>query len=127
MSIQTIVNIHQDIRELDDYIVSFFSDADAIGLANLYTVNGMLLPPGKELIQGRENILEYWQGIMNLGYLMVNLEILEVEQHYDTAIETGKYVMMGEGSKVLDQGKYVVVWKLEYEQWKIHRKIFNSN
>lgn len=127
MSIQTIVNIHQDIRELDDYIESFFADADAIGLANLYTVNGILLPPGNELIQGRENILEYWQDNMKLCYLKVNLEILEVEQHDDTAIETGKYLMMGEGRKVLDQGNYLVVWKLEYEQWKIHRKIFNSN
>jgi hypothetical protein len=28
---------------------------------------------------------------------------------------------------VLDQGKYIVIWKREKGQWKLHRDIFNSS
>jgi ketosteroid isomerase-like protein len=30
---------------------------------------------------------------------------------------------MGDGDKVLDSGKYIVVWKRQDGQWKLHRDI----
>jgi len=45
----------------------------------------------------------------------------------DTVFEVGKYTLFGEGDQVLDNGKYIVIWKKDGEQWKLHRDIFNSN
>jgi hypothetical protein len=43
------------------------------------------------------------------------------------ANEVGKYRITGEGGKLLDTGKYVVVWKREQGQWKLHRDIWNTS
>jgi hypothetical protein len=39
----------------------------------------------------------------------------------------GKYTLTGDAGKVLDQGKYVVVWKRELGQWKLYRDIWNTS
>jgi ketosteroid isomerase-like protein len=43
------------------------------------------------------------------------------------AHEVGKYTLMGDGDKVLDSGKYVVIWQRQDGQWKLHRDIWNSS
>ena len=64
---------------------------------------------------------------MDRGKKTVRLEIVEAEGHGDTAIEIGKYTLSWEGGNVLDRGKYVVIWKQESGQWKLHRDIWNSS
>jgi len=64
---------------------------------------------------------------MDAGVKGVKLVTLEVEARGDTANEVGTYALTGEGGKQLDNGKYVVVWKLEGGQWKIHRDIWNTS
>jgi ketosteroid isomerase-like protein len=57
----------------------------------------------------------------------VTLTAKEVETHGTTAIEVGAYKITGPGQQVLDTGKYIVVWKKEDGQWKLHRDIFNTS
>jgi ketosteroid isomerase-like protein len=57
----------------------------------------------------------------------VRLETIEAEEHGDTAIEIGKYTDSGGAGNVIDRGKYVVIWKQEGGQWKLHRDIWNSS
>jgi ketosteroid isomerase-like protein len=35
--------------------------------------------------------------------------------------------MQAEGGQVIDNGKYVVLWRREAGQWKLHRDIWNSS
>jgi hypothetical protein len=37
------------------------------------------------------------------------------------------YRLQGAGGQVLDMGKYVVIWKQEAGQGKLHRDIWNSS
>ena len=64
---------------------------------------------------------------MDMGFKTATLEIVEAEGHGDTAIEVSKYTLQGEGGQVLDEGKYIIIWKQEDGQWKLHRDIFNSS
>jgi ketosteroid isomerase-like protein len=64
---------------------------------------------------------------MDMGIKTARLETVETEGHGDTAIEIGKYSLRGEAGKVFDNGKYVVIWKQEGDQWKLHRDIWNSS
>ena len=61
------------------------------------------------------------------GIKGVTVTTLEVEVSGDTAHEVGTYGLMGDGGKVLDAGKYVVVWKREDGKWKLHRDIWNTS
>jgi ketosteroid isomerase-like protein len=64
---------------------------------------------------------------MDMGIKAVKLETVEVERDGNTAYEVGTFTLQGAEGQVLDAGKYVVIWKQEAGQWKLHRDIFNSS
>jgi ketosteroid isomerase-like protein len=66
-------------------------------------------------------------GLLSMGIKAVMLATVEVEDYGHTAHEVGKYTIQGEGGQVTDTGKYVVIWKQEAGQWKLHRDIWNSS
>ena len=64
---------------------------------------------------------------MNMGVTAVNLETGEAEQYGNTAYEVGRFTLQGAEGQMIDAGKYVVIWKQEGGQWKLHRDIWNSS
>ena len=119
--------IRDAIAAANEGFMAAFNGGDAAGVAALYTEGAQLLPPNADVMAGREAIQAFWQGAMDMGIQSAQLEIVEVEGHGDTAIEVSKYTLCGESGQVLDQGKYIVIWKRESGQWKLHRDIFNSS
>jgi hypothetical protein len=55
------------------------------------------------------------------------LTTLEVEAHGDSAHEVGAYELSDASGKVLDRGKYVVIWKRDAARWKLHRDIWTTS
>ncbi|KPK04105.1 MAG: hypothetical protein AMJ56_18035 [Anaerolineae bacterium SG8_19] len=104
-----------------------FNRGDAAGMADLYTDDGQVLPPNSDFVIGKEAIQAFWQALMDMGIKEAKLDIVEVEEQDDLAVEVSKYTLQGEEGQVLDQGKYIVIWKREDGQWKLHRDIFNSS
>ena len=100
---------------------------DAASMAALYTENGQLLPPNSGFVTGQQEIQAFFQAFFDMGIKEAELETVEVEGHGDTATEVGQYTLYGEGSQVLDEGKYIVIWKQVEGQWKLHRDILNSS
>jgi len=127
MTQQTLTKIHEAIAAANENFMAAFSRGDAAGLAALYTDNGRVLPPNSDFVSGKQAIQTFWRVLMDMGIKTAKLEIVEVEDHGDTAIEVSTYTLRGEAGQVLDQGKYIVIWKQEAGQWKLHRDIFNSS
>lgn len=100
---------------------------DAAAMAALYTANATLLPPNSARVTGSPAILEFWKGALAGAPARGKLTTGEVEAHGDTAHEVGTYELSGADGVVVDKGKYVVVWKREGSQWKLHRDIWNSD
>ncbi|OLQ74065.1 DUF4440 domain-containing protein [Photobacterium proteolyticum] len=117
----------EDIVNANKQYSHNFSLGDAAGVANLYTENGQFLLPNSDFVTGREALQSTLQTLMDSGIKSVQLETLEVEDYGDTATEVGKYILEGDGGTMLDNGKYVVIWKKEAGQWKLHRDIINSS
>jgi ketosteroid isomerase-like protein len=126
MTTQT-ADIRSNIRTADDTFEQKFNQGDAAGVAALYSSEAMLLPPGSAVVKGNTAIRDFWQGAMNMGIKEAKLDIVEVEQQGDTAIEVGRYRLKGAGGEIMDEGKFIVVWKQEAGQWKLHRDIWNSS
>ena len=104
-----------------------FGQKKAGALAKLYTKGGQLLPPGSEVVTGREAIQAFWQGALDLGLAQVKLDTGEVTGHRDMAIEVGRYTLLTADGQVAEAGKYLVIWKREGAAWKLHRDIWNSS
>jgi len=118
---------HSEILSANKSFMSTFGQGDAAGMASLYTEGGQFLAPNMDFITGREALQQAFQGLMDMGVKGIKLETVEVEGYGDTASEVGKYTLSAEGGQVLDQGKYIVIWKQEDGQWRLHRDIFNSS
>jgi ketosteroid isomerase-like protein len=100
---------------------------DGAGLAALYAADGQVMPAGSEPIRGKAAIQKFWQGALDSGIAGVGLKTLEVFAHGATATEVGQYELQDKAGKVLDHGKYIVVWRHEGGQWKLLRDMFSTN
>jgi ketosteroid isomerase-like protein len=100
---------------------------DGAGLAALYAAEGQVMPAGSEPIRGTAAIQKFWQGALDSGVAGVGLKTLEVFSQGVTATELGQYELRDKAGKVLDHGKYVVVWRHEAGKWKLLRDMFSTN
>jgi uncharacterized protein (TIGR02246 family) len=123
----TASGIRDAIAAANEEFVTAVKRGDAASLAALYTENGQVLPPNGDFVTGKGAIQMFWQAVMDMGIKEAKLEIVEVEGHGDTATEISTFTLYGAGGEVLDKGKYIVIWKRESGQWKLHRDIFNSS
>lgn len=120
-------NIVAAIATGNERFMTAFSRGDAAGVAAVYSSDARVLPPGGEPIAGRPAIEAFWRGVLDLGIKAARLETEELEVHGARAIEVGRYVLEGEAGRTLDRGKYLVVWREEGNDWRLHRDIWNSS
>jgi uncharacterized protein (TIGR02246 family) len=122
-----MAKIREEIEATNAQFLAAFGRGDAAAVAACYTEHGQILPPNADTTVGRQAIQAFWQATFDAGIKAAKLETLEAEAHGDTAIEVGRYVLYGGGGQQLDVGKFVVVWKREGGEWRLHRDIFNSS
>jgi uncharacterized protein (TIGR02246 family) len=121
----------EDVKSAIEAANAQFSAAaakgDGAGLAALYAADGQVLPAGSDVIRGRDAIQKFWQGALDSGIAGVRLKTLEVFAQGPTATEVGQYELTDKTGKVLDHGKYIVIWKREGGHWKLLRDMFSTN
>jgi uncharacterized protein (TIGR02246 family) len=100
---------------------------DGAGLAALYAADAQVMPAGSEPIRGTAAIQKFWQGALDSGIAGVGLKTIEVFASGPTATEVGQYELHDKAGKVLDHGKYIVVWRNEAGKWKLLRDMFSTN
>lgn len=127
MTQSTSTEVRAAIAAADENFMAAFNRGDAAGVAALYTEDGQMLPPNSDFVKGKQAVQGFWQAVMDMGIKGVKIVIGEVESHGDTAIEVSTFELQGDGGQVLDAGKFIVIWKQEDGQWKLHRDIFNSS
>jgi len=112
-----------------DEFMDAFNDGDVVALAEIYTEDAAIFPPGAVRIDGRQNIGQFWQGAIDAGFANLILETLEVEIVGNTSYDVGTLSLdvpgeNGELSAIA--GKFIVVWKYGGDgQWRMHRDIWN--
>ena len=120
-------DLRQAIEAADATFVDAFNRGDPAGIAALYTAEAQILPPNSEPIIGLPGIQGFWQAVMDMGLKSATLETVELEGHGDTAIEIGRYTLSDGSGNEADRGKYIVVWRQDGGQWKLHHDIWNSS
>lgn len=99
------------------------------GVAELYTEDAALMPPGAARLDGRDAIQQYWQGLLDAGVGDISLATQEVEDAGDSAVEVGliSATAPGDGdARVSLTGKYIVIYRRDGGgNWRLHRDIWN--
>jgi uncharacterized protein (TIGR02246 family) len=120
-------DVRSEIEAANRVFEAAFSRSDGPGVAALYTEDAQLLPAQSDFVSGREAIGRFWQAAFDSGLKEVSLVTLEVESHGDSAYEVGRLEIRDATGKVLDQAKYVVIWKKDASSWKLHRDIWTTS
>jgi uncharacterized protein (TIGR02246 family) len=98
---------------------------NAEAVADLYTDDAVVFPPGAKLASGRSEIVAFWQGGIDAGIKDLSLETVSFESVGDLASEAGSLRIVATDGQVTE-ARYVVVWKRVMGVWKLHRDIWNS-
>ncbi len=122
----TDVNAH--IAKIDQQFMSTFAELNAAGIASLYTNNATLLPPNTEAVVGIKSIQEFWQHVFDSGIVKVTLKTIEIDEFGNSTVcQHGKYGLYGVGGEIIDEGKYLMIWKKIDNNWMIHKDMWNSD
>lgn len=108
-------------------VMNALSQGDAATVSQCYTSDGQILPPQSGVVEGHPAIEAFWQAAIGMGITALTLETLEVFDHGDSAYEVGRYSLSAAGGPPVDHGKYVVIWRQEGGEWKLHRDIWNTS
>ena len=119
----------QNIRDLSDNFTKHMLQQKFEDLANLYTEDAVVMPPGPT-VTGRSEVQKFMEGFPTLSKF--EFRIQDIDGHGDLAYVRGSYlmVMMPEGApeQVEDRGKYVEVRRKQADgSWPIAVDIFNSD
>ena len=117
----------QEIIEANKGFMEAFNSNSPKAMGQVYTKNAKLYPSNSDVIEGREAVEGFWKSIFEMGIAKALLITNEVEGFEDTAIEEGAYTLYDPNNKVLDQGKYIVIWKKVNDHWKYDKDIWNTS
>lgn len=116
--------IRQRIAEFSRFVVA----GDNRAIADAYTAEASILPPGLDIISGTEGIRSYWSRKPGNTTTFHKITPVEIVVQGDTAYDHGYYEVSGisqgkpfEGAR----GKYLIVWRKQDGEWKIHLDAWN--
>jgi uncharacterized protein (TIGR02246 family) len=99
------------------------------GIVDVYTDDATILPPGGEIVKGRQAIGEFYKQLLQMGMKDIVFTTIEVGGSGDVAYEIGttKVRIQPEGLEAIaDSTKYLVIWKRQADAtWKVYVDIFN--
>jgi uncharacterized protein (TIGR02246 family) len=116
------------IQRLDDKWAEAFNKGDAAAVAAMYTADAYVLPPGAEMVKGRDAIEALWRA--NMQQLAdVKCTAIDVKPlGRNAAREIGTCSFKTKAQPPQDGTvKYAVVWEKEAGQWKLLQDIWNTS
>jgi uncharacterized protein (TIGR02246 family) len=116
------------IQSLNDQFTRAFNAGDIAAVAAHYTEDATVLPPGAEMVLGRNAILTFWKSAADqIGD--IKLTAVDVKPlGSNAAREIGTFSLRTKGSQSQQvTGKYVVVWEKVGADWKLATDIWNMN
>lgn len=127
MASKSAADVAATIRANNKALGAAVTAGNAKAIGGMYAKGALLMPPNAGLLKGKA-IAGFWQGAIDMGVKGATLKTREVEVlGGTTAIEVGTFALRGADKAVLDEGKYIVVWKKEGKEWKLFRDIFNTS
>ena len=116
------------IERLNAEFAAAFNKGDAAAVAAMYAEDAVVLPPGADMIRGRDAIRAFWAHMAEQAQ-DAKLSTVDVKPlGPDAAREIGTFSLRTKGQQPQEvSGKYVVVWQKAGNDWKLATDIWNGN
>ncbi len=120
-----VSNVRQSVEAINKKFAEASLKGDSATVVGLYHSDAKVFPPN--MPGDKRNMMGSMSASLpKMGIKSFTLNTTDVSGNADQVVETGTYEM-GNGSKTIDKGKYIVVWKPENGEWKLWRDIWNSD
>lgn len=119
-------DLKREIEAANRRFTDYFNGGNLEALAGCYTQDAQFLAPGLEPLVGRPAIAAALGGLRGDGNRLT-LETLEAKGLGDEAWEVGRYQVSAPDGSTADSGKYIVIWRRDAGQWRLHRDIINTS
>ncbi len=120
-SLKTIIMANNNIYS------QAISKNDSAGFVNCYTDSCCLFVANAPEFCGKAGVGKFYTIMHQMGASGLTLSTREVYGGNEFATEVGSYAINIATGKVVDKGKYMVLWKNVGGKWKIDRDIFNTD
>ena len=87
------MGIRDEVEQLHAEYAKHFGNQDSAGVATLYTADARYLPPGIPLVEGRDAIRAFIDGVIALGGRSLELKTGHIIEAGDCVIEVGSFVL----------------------------------
>lgn len=105
-----------------------FAKHDSTIFVNSYAEDACVLPPNTTMVCGRAEIAKFFTEGYKMGIRGGKLVTTNIYgDGIDYVTEEGYGQIFDKNGAVIDEAKYIVVWKKTPQGWKMYRDIFNSN
>jgi len=128
LPVSALAQDRASIQTLNDQFAKAFNTGDAAAVAAHYTGDAVVLPPGAEMVMGRNAILTFWKSAADqIGD--IKLTAVDVKPlGSNAAREIGTFSLRTKAAQSQQvTGKYVVVWEKVGGDWKLATDIWNMN
>jgi ketosteroid isomerase-like protein len=116
------------VAERNAAFMAAVAASDGAGVGANYTEDAVLMPPGMPTVEGREAIGQFFQAGIDAGIARVELAPGEtIATSADTILERSTVRVFNTAGDVIEQGKYVVVWRKVGDQWFMAWDIWNAD
>lgn len=115
------------IEEANREFIDLFNKSDSVGLATMFTIDGKSMEPNGPSFNGRSKIQTHYAQVLKCGANKLGLSTTGVWGNEKMVAEEGEYTFLDKDGKLLDKGKYIVLWKVEDGKWKLFRDCYNSD
>lgn len=119
--------VRSEIEQADRQFCDAVGRGDVeVAAREVYTSDAVILPPGAEMVSGRDSIIQFWQDAAKaLSLEEVELSTIELQRAGDFVHQIGRAVLTVGGQRA--EGKYTLLWKQEGGRWKWHIDCWNLN
>ena len=102
---------------------------DLDGMASVFAVDAIIMPPGAEMVKGRDAILQHWKGALDGGLSDLEINPTSIQVIGDMAVEIGHATLsmapVGAATTTTNV-KYIEIWKKVRGHWRVFRGMWNA-
>jgi uncharacterized protein (TIGR02246 family) len=115
----------QAVTQVIDAYLDAYRRNDPNAIAGLYSRDAVLLPPGHDLVRGRDDIRAYWGQGMEAGFAM---DTVKIEVAGGSGYVVGRYYVPPDADDDAEAGKFIIAFQRESDGvWRITADIWNAD
>ena len=125
--LQSLNAVSTEIRAKNATFSERYGSGDYAGVAANYSSTAALYPPNSEAVAGRDASETSGPRPQNWGSPKSISNSKRPKGGGDLVAERGTFALKDAVGNLIDRGSYLVVWKQEDGDWKMHWDIWNSD